>query len=54
MKKPLHNWITTYDPIGGGIQVCCEANKILINKEKDICLKNVLHTVKWKSLKRLW
>ena len=37
MKKPscIAPWITTYDHIGGGIQVCCEANKILIpNKEK--------------------
>lgn len=37
MKKPtcIAPWITTYDHTSGGIQVCCEANKIIIpNEEK--------------------
>ena len=37
MKKPscIAPWVTTYDHTGGGIQVCCEANKVLIpNEEK--------------------
>lgn len=37
MRKPscIAPWVTTYDHTGGGIQVCCEANKIIIpNEEK--------------------
>ena len=37
MNKPscIAPWVTTYDHTGGGIQVCCEANNILIpNEEK--------------------
>lgn len=37
MKKPscIAPWITTYDHTSGGVQLCCEANSIIIpNKEK--------------------
>lgn len=37
MKKPtcIAPWITTYEHTSGGIQVCCEANKVIIpNEEK--------------------
>jgi len=36
MKKPscIAPWVTTYDHTGGGVQVCCEMNSLLI-KNKD-------------------